>query len=364
MRHRLHALCSYFAMFPEAFAEQWLAKLSKPGDLVLDPFCGRGTLPFQALLMDRRAIGCDTNPVAYCISKAKTNVPSQWRVLRRIQELEESFGRRTVRREVEQLPTFFRYAYDADTLHQIVFLRSQLRHRISLVDGMIAALVLGSLHGEADKSDRFLSNQMPHTISTKPEYSIRFWRKRRQRAPKRDAFELLRRQAEYRYESAPPKERGLILHTDMRELPRFAERFEGPVRCVVTSPPYFDVTNYAEDQWLRVWFLGGPPEPKKQEFSRDDRHGNIDQYWIMLADMWRALSLVLDKNANVVIRLGATRIRPERLVAGLEGVAKVANRRIRLVDSCVSEIVKRQTESFRPGSKGCRVEVDCHFHIT
>ena len=29
MRHRLHALCPYFAMFPESFAETWIGQLSK-----------------------------------------------------------------------------------------------------------------------------------------------------------------------------------------------------------------------------------------------------------------------------------------------------------------------------------------------
>jgi hypothetical protein len=248
-------------------------------------------------------------------------------------------------------------------LQQLVFLRGHLRHRTSVVDGMVAALVLGSLHGEADRSEKYFSNQMPHTISTKPLYSVNFWKARGHRAPRRDVFDVLRMQLAYRYTESPPKGRGLILHTDMRNLPRLRHRFNGPVRCAVTSPPYFDVTNYAEDQWLRLWFLGGPPEPRKQSFSQDDRHGNIDQYWRMLADMWRTLSLVLDKNADVVIRIGATRLSPDRLVTGLEGVAKVANRRVRLVDSHVSEIIKRQTEAFRPGSRGCRVEVDCHFKI-
>lgn len=314
--------------------------------------------------MGRRAIGCDTNPVAYCVSRAKTNAPSQGRLLSRINELEIGYRRSFVESEAAELPTFFRCAYHPETLHQLVYLRRSLQHRTSIVDGMLAALVLGSLHGETDRSDRFLSNQMPHTISTKPEYSIRFWKEGRHKAPRRDAFALIKRQIEYRYKCEPPSGRALIFHMDMRDLPRHTNRFDGMVRCVVTSPPYFDVTNYAEDQWLRLWFLGGPSQPRRQEFSRDDRHGNIEHYWIMLADMWRALSLVLDKNADVVVRLGATRLSPMRLVAGLEGVAKVANRRIRLVESNVSEIVKRQTEAFRPGSKGCRVEVDCHFRVT
>ena len=59
MRNRFLSLCPYFAMFPESFAETWIERLTSPGQVVLDPFCGRGTTPFQAVLMNRRAIGVD-----------------------------------------------------------------------------------------------------------------------------------------------------------------------------------------------------------------------------------------------------------------------------------------------------------------
>src|SRR5258705_2335387 len=42
--------------------------------------------------------------------------------------------------------------------------------------------------------------------------------------------------------------------------------------CVITSPPYLDVTNFEEDQWLRLWFLGGPPYPTRHRLASDDRH--------------------------------------------------------------------------------------------
>ena len=349
-------------MFPESFAEHWLARLTRPGDLVLDPFCGRGTTPFQALLMGRRTVGCDTNPVAYCVSRAKTNAPPLSQLLTRIDELERVFKRRTLSKQSVHLPGFFRYAYHKSTLSQLMYLRNTLRLQESQTDCMVSALVLGSLHGETERSDRFLSNQMPHTISTKPKYSVRFWQHNGYRPPERDTFELLRRHAIYRYESGRPTGRGVILHMDMRELPR-QRRLPSPIRCAITSPPYFDVTNYAEDQWLRLWFLGGPPYPARQDFAKDDRHGSVERYWTLLADMWRALGLILAERANVVIRLGATRINPERLVSGLEGVARAARRRVRLLGHEVSEIRGRQTDAFRPGSKGCKLEVDCHFQI-
>lgn len=47
--------------------------LSKKGDIVLDPFCGSGTVLLEALLAGRNAIGADTNPLARLISKVKTD---------------------------------------------------------------------------------------------------------------------------------------------------------------------------------------------------------------------------------------------------------------------------------------------------
>lgn len=350
-------------MFPETFAEYWLARLTKPGDVVLDPFCGRGTLPFQALLMDRQTVGCDTNPVAYCVSRAKTNAPPLSSVMTRVRDLARKYKSQRHRQEAAALPQFFRHAFHVETLNQILYLRRELCFQRSDQDCMVTAVLLGALHGESNTSARFLSNQMPHTISTKPDYSVRFWKRHGYKAPKRDAFEHLLRQLEYRYETGRPKRRGLILHADMRELPRHAIRFPHPIRCVITSPPYFDVTNYAEDQWLRLWFLGGPPQPTRQGFSKDDRHGAVDRYWMLLADMWRSLGQTLGRNSDIVIRLGATRLGPERLVSGLEGVARVTSRRVKLINHRVSELVKRQTDSFRPGSTGCKVEVDCHFRM-
>jgi hypothetical protein len=310
-------------MFPESFVEHWISKLTKVKDVVMDPFCGRGTSPFQALLMN------SFDPDAY-----------------------ES-ERRT-------LPRFFHVAYQPTTLRQILHLRHALSFKDSDTDCMLAALTLGALHGESEKSGVYLSNQMPHTISTKPAYSVRFWTEKGFEAPRRDAFDLLRGRIEYRYASEPPKPRGIIVQSDMRDLAKLDFQPQ-PIRCVITSPPYFDVTSFEEDQWLRLWFLGGPPRPTRGRISRDDRIEDADSYWSMIADMWRSLGAILAEKSNVIIRIGATRISPTALVEKLEGTAAVAGRNVRLVSQAVSTIARRQTDAFRPGSKGCKVEVDCHF---
>ena len=363
MRHRFHSICPYFAMFPESFAEKWIGLLTHKNDVVLDPFCGRGTTPFQAVLMGRQAIGCDINPAAYCITKAKTNAPPLRSVLRRMTFLQASYRPREWEHPRKRTPIFFRYAYHSETLRQILYLRASLNWQSSNTDAMIAALVLGSLHGESVKSRFYFSNQMPRTISTKPAYSIRFWMTRKMKAPERNVFEILRNRSGFRYESDVPQHNASVYMSDMRELPRLLPHARPKIRCVITSPPYLNVTNFEEDQWLRLWFLGGPPHPTYGVVSRDDRHERKEKYWDMIADFWRVMGNVLAPKAHVVIRLGAKGMFPDELKRGMCGTSVFSRRRVRLIRSEVSEIKGRQTDSFRPGSQGCLFEVDCCFSM-
>jgi hypothetical protein len=363
MRHRFHSLCPYFAMFPESFAEQWIEKLSKPGDVILDPFSGRGTTPFQALLSGRAAIGNDINPVAFCLTRAKTSAPKESAVKQRITSLENRFNANQWNESAKALPPFFSHAYAPATLRQILFFRKSLNWRTSEVDCMLAGLVLGSLHGESNKSPSYLSNQMPRTISTKPDYSIRFWIKHGFEAPQRDVFELLRKHLSFRYESAPPVAKGDTFEGDFRNLPLSLKGRDQAPKLVVTSPPYLDTTNFEEDQWLRLWFLGSEPNPTYRMISKDDRHDNPDAYWRLIGDLWRVLGQVLAKRSHVVIRMGGKKLTPEKIAAGLLANSCLTERKVELIHSEVSVLKKRQTASFRPGAPGGGYEVDCCFSV-
>lgn len=56
---------AHFATFPEALVEPCILAGSSPGNLVLDPFNGSGTVGVVALRHGRRYIGLELNP-AYC----------------------------------------------------------------------------------------------------------------------------------------------------------------------------------------------------------------------------------------------------------------------------------------------------------
>ena len=69
--HSLHPMCSYLASFPAALTHAFIARYSRPGDVVLDPFSGRGTTPLQACAEGRVGVGNDLNPFAHLLTAAK-----------------------------------------------------------------------------------------------------------------------------------------------------------------------------------------------------------------------------------------------------------------------------------------------------
>jgi len=143
-------------------------------------------------------------------------------------------------------------------------------------------------------------------------------------------------------------------------------RHKRTVSLVVTSPPYLDTTDYAEDQWLRLWFLGGPDKPSARLY-KDDRHTRVDLYWDFLAKVWEGSASLLKDRAHIVVRIGGTILSKDDLFAGLSLSFRkgLAGRTIRaLHDGETSNIRRRQTSSFRPGTSPEKMEHDFAFAIS
>ena len=360
MRHRFHSICPYFAMFPEAFVRKHLAA-SRLHGVVFDPFCGRGTTVFQALLQDREAAGSDVNPVAVCISGAKCDPPGQSEVDTRLEELHDRFCDADQSGWHGDNAEFFNLCFHRDTLTQILYLRSVLDWRRRKDDRFIAALCLGALHGESHRSPNCFSNRMPRTISTKPDYSVRWWRQNGYLPPPRDVFKILERMIAYRFRTPPPRKAGRVVEVNARQAGEKFPRLKGRVTDVITSPPYLDTTNYREDQWLRLWFLGGNPWTP---YDRgDDRHCNKEMYWEFLEASWKGLAPLLAERVRLVVRIGGRRLNKAELREGL-GQSLVAglNRSVSLVDSGISSRVgTTQANAFRGARASPLVEHDFSF---
>jgi hypothetical protein len=360
-RHRFHSICPYFAMFPEAFVERNLLAWSKRDDIVLDPFCGRGTTIFESLINGRRAIGCDINPVAFCLSRAKADPPTLAKLLERLTSLESEYSSATPDGD-ELADEFFSLCFHEATLRQILFLKESLDWRADNADCFIAALALGCLHGESHRTELCFSNRMPRTISTKPAYSVRWWQKKGCLPPRRDVFSILRTAAKYRYESPLPPLKGRVVEGDVRRAKTLLRPYRERVKLVITSPPYLDITDYHEDQWLRLWLLGGHAKPVTGQ-GKDDRHRRVEAYWQFLREAWAGVIPLLHESAQVVIRIGGTRLDEEKLRVGLLESLNSTGCKFKLAESRQTDIKNGQRRIFQTVPAAASVEHDFRFRL-
>jgi len=71
-RAHVHGFHSYPARMHPLTARRLIETLSRPGEVVLDPFCGSGTVLVEGRLAGRRALGVDANPLAIELAWLKT----------------------------------------------------------------------------------------------------------------------------------------------------------------------------------------------------------------------------------------------------------------------------------------------------
>jgi len=65
----IYNMHTYWSKKPHDAIRQYIRHYTKPGDLVLDPFCGSGGTALAALMEGRKAIAIDRSPAATFITK-------------------------------------------------------------------------------------------------------------------------------------------------------------------------------------------------------------------------------------------------------------------------------------------------------
>jgi SAM-dependent methyltransferase len=344
---RLNAVCPYYTMFPLDFPLGQL-KLYPDARRVLDPFCGRGTTLYAARLTGRQAVGIDINPVAVAIARAKTVQASPAPVMRLARRILRDMG------EVD-IPEgeFWEWGFHPHTLRELAALREGLRMCAETPTvQMLRALLLGVLHGPRNKGvPSYLSNQMPRTYASKPAYAVRYWRDHGLSPVRVDTVEVLKRRAERVLKDCPPRTPGWVVLGDAaHSIKALRQRFD----LVITSPPYYGMRTYVPDQWLRNWFVGGPPEVPYGSEGQVSRQPSQAAFVSALAEVWRAAASRCTPEGRLVIRFGAlpsAKVSPEKLmVASLrEAGAGWLVRDVRPVG--IPSPHRRQAEQFNGGER-------------
>ena len=118
--NRLHEI-SYRACFKPQLPRFFIERLTRAGDVVYDPFMGRGTTLVEAALLGRVPFGCDINPLSVVLTRPRLRPPTTRRSRGRLREID--FDR------VEELPEDLLVFYHPETLQEISALKKYLLDR-------------------------------------------------------------------------------------------------------------------------------------------------------------------------------------------------------------------------------------------
>ena len=302
----------YYAMFPVVFAKQVVETMTPQGGSILDPFCGRGTVPFVAQVLNRFSLGIDINPVAWIFAKVKTSPePKPEKLLKRLENLKNLVRPSDRKTKIE----FQKWAWSEKVLEFLNAARRELNWREDITDRTLMGFILVNLHGRLHDS---ISNQMQKSRAMGPDYAVRWWKKRDMRPPEIDPYEYFRRRITWRYTHGPinKMQSAEIAQGDAAEILQTCPKKE--FSLLFTSPPYFAITDYRQDNWIRLWMLGeGPSLP---DWRRDETTRKQELYKQMLNDVFSAASKLLKPYSVIWIRTDARKFTKD---STLETIRKI-----------------------------------------
>jgi hypothetical protein len=328
--HSLHEI-SYRACFKPQLPRFFIQRLTQPGEIVYDPFMGRGTTVLEAALLGRIPHGCDINPLSAFLTRPRLEPPTIEHVHERLHQLDWS--------DHDEYPEDLLVFYHPETLREICalkkyLLRRQSQQALDAVDRWIWMVGLNRLTGH---SPGFFS---VYTLPPNQAVSVPSQRKinasRQQTPPRRDVPRCLLKKTRQllsdcdsaqREALAALADRAVLVTARSMATPQFAD---SSVALVVTSPPFLDVVNYAQDNWLRCWFIGVDPASVQLTVPK-----RLEDWQSAMTRVFHELFRILRPGGHVAFEVGEVRggkVRLEEAVVPCGAAAGFAPRLIMIND--------------------------------
>jgi hypothetical protein len=306
--HSLHEI-SYRACFKPQLPRFFIDRLTEPGDVIYDPFMGRGTTLLEAALLGRVPIGCDVNPLSIVLLRPRLNPPSLSTIEERLKQIDFA--------AVQDYPEDLLVFYHPATLKAICSLRQYLRLRrrqnqLDSVDEWISLVALNRLTGH---SAGFFSI---YTLPPNQAVSVKSQRKinadRNQTPQSKDVPRIILKKsrillrdcdAETRHRLGAVQPRSVLLTEPASDTPQIPN---SSVALVVTSPPFLNVVDYATDNWLRCWFLDIDPKTVRLTVPR-----KLEDWQTAMTAVFHELHRVLRPGGHVAFEVGEVHAGTTRL---------------------------------------------------
>lgn len=247
----LHQLSPYVGKLKSGMVKVLLKRFSRESDWVLDPFCGSGVVPLEALLHRRRAIANDLSPYAYYLTLGKlTASASEREALRQATKDLDAIEQRSREVDLMRIPKYVQAYFHPDTLKEVHAAFGVLRRRKHY---FLLACLMGILH-----------HVRPGFLSYPASHLTPYLRPRKYPPAEFPGM--------YAYRPLRPRLLAKVHRSYRRTLiTRYWDSGDYRVLCentmnlsvpdetvdlILSSPPYFGALDYARDNRLRLWFLG------------------------------------------------------------------------------------------------------------
>ncbi len=294
--HGLHSLCSYQGKLKPAIAHFLVERFSNPGDVVLDPMSGSGTIPLEAFLQNRKALGNDLQELGFILTRAKVERGNDNDVHAIISQLSKFIETHRDKVDVKlydnfgfngRLPEYFNPKTYQEILAARLFMKKNQCK--SWAQAVVYSCLLHILHGNRPYA---LSRNSHPVTPFKPTGDASY----RPLLPR--LSDKIKRTLEL--ELSEKRTNGQAYHLDMYNLP-----LQGKVDVVITSPPFAQSTRFYIANWMRLWMAGWEPgdfNTKCRDFLEFKQKKSMDAY----KDFFTTCANWLKPHGRLVMHVGKT----------------------------------------------------------
>ena len=291
--HSIHEI-SYRACYKPQLPAYFIQKFCKPESVVYDPFMGRGTTLIEAQLHGHKVIGNDINPLSKVLTSPRLNPPMLTNIEKRLSEVDLS-------NDAEIDPDLLVFFHE-DTLNEIYGWRTYFQQeQLDTVDAWLQMVACSRLTGHS--SGFFSVFTLPPNLAASVASQRKINEKRNQKPEYRDTKALIYRKSKQLLRHNLPdhywRDDVVLLTESADNTPQIPDE---SVDLVVTSPPFLDIVDYEQDNWLRMWFCNIEIEAGKiwQLKSLED--------WVArMKDVLVELHRILKRTGKIAFEVGEVR---------------------------------------------------------
>ncbi len=297
---------SYRACFKPQLPNFFLSRYSKMGDIVLDPFAGRGTTAIESALMGRIPISNDINPVSRILTEPRLMPPTFQEVYERLSSINFDYN--------EEAEIDLSMFYDKKTEAELISLKKYLisrkeENKEDHIDKWIRMVATNRLTGHS--KGFFSVYTLPPNQSVTQEEQKRINERLNQIPEYRDVKKIILMKTKSLLRDITPllrrrlfeiSKNTLFLEDDSRNLREVPNNY---VDLTITSPPFINLVDYVKDNWLRLWFNG---YDHTQLRGRVTILNNLNEWNLFIKDTFKELYRVTKHKGFVAFEVGETRI--------------------------------------------------------